>query len=61
MILKFRPPYFHRNCMSEFMGLISGAYEAKSEGFLPGGARYIYVYLLLCIFLNLKLLLISFR
>ncbi|CAB4385274.1 unnamed protein product [Rhizophagus irregularis] len=34
----FRPPYFHRNCMSEFMGLISGAYEAKSEGFLPGGA-----------------------
>jgi homogentisate 1,2-dioxygenase len=27
--------------MSEFMGLISGAYEAKVEGFLPGGARYI--------------------
>jgi homogentisate 1,2-dioxygenase len=34
----FRPPYFHRNCMSEFMGLISGGYDAKAEGFLPGGA-----------------------
>jgi len=34
----FRPPYFHRNCMSEFMGLIKGAYEAKEEGFMPGGA-----------------------
>lgn len=34
----FRPPYFHRNCMSEFMGLITGSYEAKSEGFKPGGA-----------------------
>ncbi|XP_023231733.1 homogentisate 1,2-dioxygenase-like [Centruroides sculpturatus] len=34
----FRPPYFHRNCMSEFMGLIQGAYEAKETGFLPGGA-----------------------
>lgn len=33
----FRPPYFHRNAMSEFMGLITGAYEAKKEGFLPGG------------------------
>lgn len=33
----FRPPYFHRNCMSEFMGLIRGVYEAKQEGFLPGG------------------------
>jgi len=33
----FRPPYYHRNCMSEFMGLIRGAYEAK-EGFRPGGA-----------------------
>ena len=28
----FRPPYYHRNCMSEFMGLICGKYEAK-EGF----------------------------
>lgn len=34
----FRPPYFHRNCASEFMGLIRGSYEAKKEGFLPGGA-----------------------
>lgn len=33
----FRPPYFHRNVMSEFMGLIRGAYEAKRDGFLPGG------------------------
>lgn len=34
----FRPPYYHRNCMSEFMGLIRGKYEAKEEGFRPGGA-----------------------
>lgn len=34
----FRPPYYHRNCMSEFMGLICGKYEAKEDGFLPGGA-----------------------
>jgi len=34
----FRPPYYHRNCMSEFMGLILGKYEAKEEGFAPGGA-----------------------
>jgi len=34
----FRPPYYHRNCMSEFMGLIKGSYEAKEEGFRPGGA-----------------------
>lgn len=33
----FRPPYYHRNCMSEFMGLIQGHYEAKEEGFQPGG------------------------
>ena len=33
----FRIPYYHRNCMSEFMGLIKGAYEAK-EGFKMGGA-----------------------
>ncbi|KAJ3127749.1 hypothetical protein HK098_005866 [Nowakowskiella sp. JEL0407] len=33
----FRPPYFHRNCMSEFMGLITGSYDAKADGFLPGG------------------------
>lgn len=34
----FRPPYFHRNIMSEFMGLIYGTYDAKETGFLPGGA-----------------------
>jgi homogentisate 1,2-dioxygenase len=34
----FRPPWFHRNVMNEFMGLIFGQYDAKSEGFLPGGA-----------------------
>jgi homogentisate 1,2-dioxygenase len=34
----FRPPWFHRNVASEFMGLIHGVYDAKSEGFLPGGA-----------------------
>lgn len=33
----FRPPYFHRNCMSEYMGLIEGEYDAKAEGFVPGG------------------------
>ncbi len=33
----FRPPYFHRNVMSEFMGLIHGEYDAKAEGFSPGG------------------------
>ena len=34
----FRPPWFHRNLMNEFMGLIQGAYDAKAAGFLPGGA-----------------------
>jgi homogentisate 1,2-dioxygenase len=34
----FRPPWFHRNVMNEYMGLIEGAYEAKSGGFVPGGA-----------------------
>ena len=33
----FRPPWFHRNVMSEFMGLIYGDYDAKAEGFAPGG------------------------
>ncbi|SDY59586.1 homogentisate 1,2-dioxygenase [Collimonas sp. OK242] len=33
----FRPPWFHRNIMSEYMGLIEGAYDAKAEGFTPGG------------------------
>jgi homogentisate 1,2-dioxygenase len=34
----FRPPYFHRNVASEFMGLIDGAYDAKAGGFVPGGS-----------------------
>lgn len=34
----FRPPWFHRNVASEFMGLIAGVYDAKAEGFAPGGA-----------------------
>jgi homogentisate 1,2-dioxygenase len=34
----FRPPPYHRNVMSEFMGLIQGQYVAKPQGFLPGGA-----------------------
>jgi homogentisate 1,2-dioxygenase len=33
----FRPPWFHRNVMSELMGLVHGAYDAKAEGFRPGG------------------------
>jgi homogentisate 1,2-dioxygenase len=32
----FRPPYYHRNIASEYMGLITGNYEAKG-GFVPGG------------------------
>jgi homogentisate 1,2-dioxygenase len=34
----FRPPWFHRNFMNEFMGLVRGQYDAKAEGFVPGGA-----------------------
>jgi homogentisate 1,2-dioxygenase len=34
----FRPPWFHRNVANEFMGLIRGVYDAKSEGFVPGGS-----------------------
>jgi homogentisate 1,2-dioxygenase len=33
----FRPPWYHRNLMSEFMGLVYGQYDAKPEGFKPGG------------------------
>jgi homogentisate 1,2-dioxygenase len=33
----FRPPWYHMNVMSEFMGLIYGAYDAKPQGFIPGG------------------------
>jgi homogentisate 1,2-dioxygenase len=34
----FRPPWFHRNVMSEFMGLVHGVYDAKADWFVPGGA-----------------------
>lgn len=34
----FRPPYFHRNIMSEYMGLIRGRYDAKEFGFIPGSS-----------------------
>lgn len=34
----FRPPYYHRNTMSEFMGNICGTYDAKEVGFVPGSA-----------------------
>ena len=34
----FRPPWFHRNYMNEFMGLVHGVYDAKAAGFVPGGA-----------------------
>lgn len=34
----FRPPWFHRNVASEFMGLVHGRYDAKADGFVPGGA-----------------------
>ncbi|MDA0785571.1 MAG: homogentisate 1,2-dioxygenase [Proteobacteria bacterium] len=34
----FRPPWFHRNVMNEFMGLVEGTYDAKADGFAPGGA-----------------------
>ena len=34
----FRPPWYHRNLMAEFMGLVHGQYDAKPEGFKPGGA-----------------------
>ena len=33
----FRPPWYHRNIMSEYMGLVTGVYDAKAEGFVPGG------------------------
>jgi len=33
----FRPPWYHRNIMSEYMGLVAGVYDAKAEGFVPGG------------------------
>lgn len=33
----FRPPWYHMNIMSEFMGLVQGTYDAKPQGFAPGG------------------------
>jgi homogentisate 1,2-dioxygenase len=33
----FRPPWYHMNVMSEFMGLVYGRYDAKPHGFVPGG------------------------
>ena len=33
----FRPPYYHKNTMSEVMGLVKGTYDAKTTGFVPGG------------------------
>ena len=41
----FRPPYYHRNAASEFMGLIRGVYEAKvaEGGFLPGGTSIVFL------------------
>ena len=33
----FRPPWYHKNIMSEFMGILYGVYDAKEEGFSPGG------------------------
>jgi homogentisate 1,2-dioxygenase len=34
----FRPPFYHRNTMSEFMGNIAGTYDAKEKGFIPGAS-----------------------
>ncbi|KAG8782749.1 hypothetical protein FRC12_020458 [Ceratobasidium sp. 428] len=36
----YRPPYYHRNASSEFMGLIYGNYGGRSDDFAPGGASY---------------------
>ncbi|KAJ6483829.1 homogentisate 1,2-dioxygenase [Mycena vitilis] len=36
----FRPPYYHRNSATEFMGLLYGNYGGRSYGFQPGGASY---------------------
>ncbi|MEZ5750452.1 MAG: homogentisate 1,2-dioxygenase [Paracoccaceae bacterium] len=33
----FRPPWYHKNIMSELMGNIYGQYDAKPQGFQPGG------------------------
>jgi len=51
----FRPPWYHRNLMSEYMGLIHGMYEAKTDpnGFVPGGIIEIYFYILFLYFIVL--------
>jgi len=36
----FRPPYYHRNSATEFMGMVYGVYGGRSDGFQPGGASY---------------------
>ncbi len=36
----FRPPFYHRNSATEFMGLLYGVYGGRSDGFQPGGASY---------------------
>lgn len=36
----FRPPYYHRNSSTEFMGMLYGVYGGRSDGFQPGGASY---------------------
>jgi len=41
----FRPPWYHRNIMSEFMGNLHGVYDAKPEGFVPGGMSLHNMYL----------------
>lgn len=34
----FRPPGFHRNCVAEFLGIISGKHDSKGSNFVPGAA-----------------------
>lgn len=36
----FRPPYYHRNAASEFMGLIYGEYGGRSDAFVPGSISF---------------------
>lgn len=36
----FRPPYYHRNAATEFMGLVYGTYGGRSDAFLPGSCSY---------------------
>ncbi|EGG06134.1 uncharacterized protein MELLADRAFT_36325, partial [Melampsora larici-populina 98AG31] len=48
----YRPPYYHRNCASEVMGLIRGAYGGRSDGFQPGG-QFVYLSSSFCCTLGL--------